>query len=71
MAPSKICVERASTHSGPFGNQSITIAFAVFVQNGGHGGTVGAPIARAVLERFFAKQDLRGGGDRVALATPR
>ncbi len=47
-----------------------TIAFAVFVQNGGHGGTVGAPIARAVLERFFAKQDLREGGTRVAVATP-
>ena len=46
-----------------------TIAFAVFVQNGGHGGTVGAPIARAVLERFFTKQDLKaGGGVRVAVA---
>jgi len=42
------------------------IAFAVFVQNGGHGGTVAAPIARAVLERFFAKRALRQGGFRVA-----
>jgi len=45
------------------------IAFAVFVQNGGHGGTVAAPIARAVLERFFAKRDLRQGGFRVASAS--
>ncbi|MBI1949878.1 MAG: penicillin-binding protein 2 [Acidobacteria bacterium] len=35
------------------------IAWAVFVQNGGHGGTTAAPIARAVLERFFGKQDAR------------
>jgi penicillin-binding protein 2 len=42
------------------------IAFAVFVQNGGHGGTVAAPIARAVLERYFAKRALRQGGFRVA-----
>ena len=46
-----------------------TIAWAVFVQNGGHGGTVGAPIARAVLEKFFAKQDLKDGDGRVASAT--
>ena len=44
------------------------IAWAVFVQNGGHGGTVGAPIARAVLERFFAKRDQLQGGVRVASA---
>jgi len=44
------------------------IAWAVFVQNGGHGGTVGAPIARAVLERFFTKQDSRQGDVRVASA---
>jgi len=44
----------------------------VFVQNGGHGGTVAAPIARAVLERFFAKRALRQGGFRVAsTSTPR
>lgn len=42
------------------------IAWSVFVQNGGHGGTVGAPIARAVLERFFAKRDLMRGGERAA-----
>jgi len=48
------------------------IAFAVFVQNGGHGGTVAAPIARTVLERFFAKRALRQGGFSVASAsTPR
>lgn len=35
------------------------IAWAVFVQNGGHGGTTAAPIARAVLERFFEKMDAR------------
>jgi penicillin-binding protein 2 len=46
------------------------IAFAIFVQNGGHGGTVGAPIARAVLERYFAKRDAGQGGLRVASATP-
>ena len=45
------------------------IAWAVFVQNGGHGGTVGAPIARAVLERFFTKRDQLQGGVRVASAT--
>jgi penicillin-binding protein 2 len=38
------------------------IAWAVFVQNGGHGGTTAAPIARAVLERFFSKKD--GGPGR-------
>ena len=45
------------------------IAWAVFVQNGGHGGTTAAPIARAVLERFFSKQDMREGGARLASAT--
>ena len=42
------------------------IAWAVFVQNGGHGGTTAAPIARLVLERFFQKQDARQGGQQVA-----
>ena len=42
------------------------IAWAVFVQNGGHGGTTAAPIARAVLERFFQKLDARQGGQQVA-----
>jgi penicillin-binding protein 2 len=35
------------------------IAWAVFVQHGGHGGTTAAPIARVVLERFFEKADRR------------
>jgi len=39
------------------------IAWAVFVQNGGHGGTTAAPIARAVLEKFFLKMD-GGSPDR-------
>ncbi len=42
------------------------IAWAVFVQNGGHGGTTAAPIARAVLERFFQKLDARQGGQQLA-----
>jgi len=42
------------------------IAWAVFVQNGGHGGTTAAPIARAVLERFFQKFDARQGGQQLA-----
>jgi penicillin-binding protein 2 len=42
------------------------IAWAVFVQNGGHGGTTAAPIARAVLEHFFLKLDARKGGQQVA-----
>jgi penicillin-binding protein 2 len=32
-----------------------TIAFAVVVEHGGHGGTSAAPIARQVLEVFFAE----------------
>jgi penicillin-binding protein 2 len=46
------------------------IAWAVFVQNGGHGGTTAAPIARAVLERFFEKQDIRKGVGQIASAPP-
>ena len=42
------------------------IAWAVFVQNGGHGGTTAAPIARAVLERFFQKLDSRQGVQQLA-----
>ena len=42
------------------------IAWAVFVQNGGHGGTTAAPIARAVLERFFGKEDARTGVQQLA-----
>jgi penicillin-binding protein 2 len=45
------------------------IAWAVFVQNGGHGGTTAAPIARAVLERFFQKQDQRQGAQQLASAS--
>ena len=30
------------------------IAFAVFIEHGGHGGTTAAPVARRVLERFFS-----------------
>jgi penicillin-binding protein 2 len=33
-----------------------TIAFAVFVEHGGHGGAEAAPIARQVLEVYFAKR---------------
>jgi penicillin-binding protein 2 len=33
------------------------IAGVVFVEHGGHGGVTAAPIAKHVLETFFAKQD--------------
>src|SRR6185369_7123215 len=33
------------------------IAGVVFVEHGGHGGTTAAPIAKHVLETFFAKQE--------------
>lgn len=33
------------------------IAGVVFVEHGGHGGTTASPIAKHVLETFFAKQD--------------
>ncbi|MCC7009281.1 MAG: penicillin-binding protein 2 [Acidobacteria bacterium] len=33
------------------------IAGAIFVEHGGHGGTTATPIARHVLETFFAKRD--------------
>jgi penicillin-binding protein 2 len=33
-----------------------TIAFAIIIEHGGHGGTTAAPVARRVLERYF------GGG---------
>jgi len=45
------------------------IAWAVFVQNGGHGGTAAAPIARAVLETFFKVQDLRQELPQLARAS--
>jgi len=34
--------------------ESPRIAFAVFIEHGGHGGTTAAPVARRVLERFFS-----------------
>src|SRR5260221_7043264 len=46
------------------------IAFAIFVQNGGHGGTGGGPVPRTVLERYFAQRHAGQGGPRVANATP-
>jgi penicillin-binding protein 2 len=42
-----------------------TIAFAVFVEHGGHGGIEAAPIASQVLETYFGKQR-RATGVRVA-----
>ncbi|MFQ5877395.1 MAG: penicillin-binding protein 2 [Acidobacteriota bacterium] len=45
------------------------IAWAVFVQNGGHGGTAAAPIARAVLERFFEKRAAPREEERIARAS--
>jgi penicillin-binding protein 2 len=35
------------------------IAGAVFVEHGGHGGVTAAPIAKHVLETFFAKREGR------------
>jgi penicillin-binding protein 2 len=35
------------------------IAGAVFVEHSGHGGTYAAPIAKHVIETFFAKQEGR------------
>ena len=45
------------------------IAFAVVVEHGGHGGSAAAPVARKVLEVFFAeddaeKQEQRAGASR-------
>ena len=39
------------------------IAVAVIVENGGHGGSVAAPIAKRVMDRY-----LLGSGDSVALS---
>jgi penicillin-binding protein 2 len=33
------------------------IAFAVFIEHGGHGGTTAAPVARQVLEHYFGLDD--------------
>ena len=54
-----------------------TIAFAVVVEHGGHGGTSAAPIARRVLKLFFAEkirqdqeQQARGSGGVDAPTRP-
>jgi len=48
-----------------------TIAFAVVVEHGGHGGSSAAPIARRVLEVFFADEgDDKKDGKLVARADP-
>jgi penicillin-binding protein 2 len=44
-----------------------TIAFAVVVEHGGHGGTSAAPVARRVLEVYFDRRpDPTADGDRIA-----
>ncbi len=45
------------------------IAFAVFVERGGYGGDVAAPIARKVMMKFFEKQDGKEEPAQVARAT--
>jgi len=45
------------------------IAFAVFVERGGHGGEAAAPIAQRVMLKFFEKQDGRKEGSQIARAT--
>jgi penicillin-binding protein 2 len=51
------------------------IAFAVMVEHGGHGGSAAAPVARKVLEVFFAKDsavesDKRAGATRRGVGGP-
>jgi penicillin-binding protein 2 len=46
------------------------IAFAIVVEHGGHGGTTAAPIARKVLERFFADRQAAAATDRAGLYRP-
>jgi len=49
------------------------IAFAVFIEHGGHGGTTAAPVARRVMERFFAagdSQPVARPGEQVAAVSP-
>jgi penicillin-binding protein 2 len=45
------------------------IAFAVFVERGGHGGEAAAPIAQRVMLKFFEKRDKPPEGTQVARAT--
>ncbi|MEE8410855.1 MAG: penicillin-binding protein 2 [Acidobacteriota bacterium] len=49
-----------------------TIAFAIIVEHGGHGGSMAAPIARKVLEVYFRETTDTGTGvRRASLPTPR
>jgi len=50
-----------------------TVAFAIIVEHGGHGGSTAAPIARKVLEVYFEEKDEpeRVEEQRASLATPR
>jgi penicillin-binding protein 2 len=45
------------------------IAFAVFVERGGHGGEAAAPIAQRVMLKFFEKQERGMEGNQIARAT--
>jgi penicillin-binding protein 2 len=45
------------------------IAFAVFVERGGHGGEAAAPIAQRVLLKFFEKTEPAAEAPTVARAT--
>jgi penicillin-binding protein 2 len=42
------------------------IAFAVFVERGGHGGEAAAPIAQRVLQKFFEKEDRPDRPEQIA-----
>jgi penicillin-binding protein 2 len=42
------------------------IAFAVFVERGGHGGEAAAPIAQRVMMKFFEKQEHREEPAQIA-----
>jgi penicillin-binding protein 2 len=44
------------------------IAFAIFIEHGGHGGTTAAPVARRVLERFFDRDGAPGAAVETARA---
>lgn len=44
------------------------IAFCVFVENGGHGGLHSAPIAKKILEAYFARSDREGRPARPQMA---